>query len=112
MIVSGRGQRPGDGEEPAGSRGGRAVSPVRSGPVPSLADGFSARTETAADLGAALAAGAAVVLVPVPVAGEKPGGRLEACGIAQLGVSVAESFWRSRRDGRLGGCDAPNRATV
>ena len=112
MIVSGRGQRPGDGEEPAGSRGGRAVSPVRSGPVPSLADGFSARTETAADLGAALAAGAAVVLVPVPVAGEKPGGWLESCGKTQLAVCVAESLWRSRRMDLLVWVVATSRASV
>src|SRR6266700_285912 len=98
MIVSGRGQPAAvDGEGPGGSRAGPAVLPVRSGTVPSLADGFSARAEAAADLGAALAAGAAVVLVPVPVAGEYPGGWLESCGKTQLAVCVAESMWRSRR---------------
>jgi tetratricopeptide (TPR) repeat protein len=73
------------------------VWPVRSGTVPSLADGFSAREETAADLGAALVTGAVVVLVPARRAGEGPGSWLESCGKTQLAVGVAESLWRLRR---------------
>jgi GAF domain-containing protein len=52
--------------------------------VPSLADGFCARPETAADLAAALVTGAVVVLVPARIAGEWPGGWLESCGKTQL----------------------------
>jgi tetratricopeptide (TPR) repeat protein len=73
------------------------VWPVRSGAAPSLADGFSAREETAADLGAALVTGAVVMLVPARKAGEGPGSWLESCGKTQLAVSVAESLWRLRR---------------
>src|SRR6266568_3215661 len=90
MIVSGRGQRPVDGEGAAGRRSGPVAVPVRSGAVPSLSDGFSARAEAAADLGAALAAGAAVVLsayveAAVTAMGADPGGD---------GESVAARFAR------------------
>ena len=88
------------------------VWPVRSGAVPALADGFSARAETAADLGAALVAGAEVVLVPVRVAGEGPGGWLESCGKTQLAVSVAELLWRLRRVELLVWIVATSRASV
>ena len=76
---------------------GGAVWPVRAGVVPSLADGFCARAETAADLGAALVTGTVVVLAPARVAGERPGGWLESCGKTQLAVCVAESLWQARR---------------
>ena len=74
-----------------------AVWPVRAGVVPSLADGFGARAETAADLGAALVTGTVVVLALARVAGERPGGWLESCGKTQLAVCVAESLWQARR---------------
>ena len=48
---------------PAGPRRER-VQLVRSGAVPSLADGFNARLETATGLAAVLASGGTVVLVP------------------------------------------------
>jgi tetratricopeptide (TPR) repeat protein len=80
--------------------------------VPSLADGFSARPETAADLVAALVAGVAVVLVPVRVAGERPGGWLESCGKTQLAVRVADALWQSRRVEVLVWITATNRAAV
>ena len=76
---------------------GAAVWPVRAGVMPSLADGFCARAETAADLGAALVTGTVVVLAPARVAGERPGGWLESCGKTQLAVCVAESLWQARR---------------
>ena len=79
-----------------GAQGG-AVWPVRAGVVPSLADGFCARAETAADLGAALVTGALVVLAPARIAGQRPSGWLESCGKTQLAVCVAESLWQSRR---------------
>lgn len=73
------------------------VWPVRAGVVPSIADGFSVRTETAADLAAALVTGTVVVLGPARIAGERPGGWLESCGKTQLAVCVAESLWTARR---------------
>lgn len=86
-----------DSGGPVGSRDGQITWPVRSGAVPSLAGGFSAREETAADLGAALVTGAVVVLVPDRRAGMAPGGWLESCGKTQLAVSVAGALWQSRR---------------
>ena len=74
MIASDRGQQPADSGGPTGSRGVRVLRPIRSGPVPPLADAFSARAETTAGLGAALVAGAVVALVPVRVAGPPPAG--------------------------------------
>ena len=112
MIASDRGQQAADNGGPAGSRGVRVVRPVRSGAVPSLADAFGARAETAAGLGAALVAGAVVALVPVRVAGAEPGGWLESCGKTQLAVSVAESLWRAREVELLVWVDATSRASV
>jgi tetratricopeptide (TPR) repeat protein len=82
------------------------------GTVPSLSDGCSARAETAADLAAALVAGAAVALVPVRVAGERPGGWLESCGKTQLAACIADSMWRSRLVDLLLWVDATSRASV
>lgn len=76
---------------------GAAAWPVRVGVVPTLADGFCARPETAADLAAALVTGAVVVLVPARIAGERPGGWLESCGKTQLAACVAETLWQARR---------------
>ena len=95
-----------------GSRDGRVAGPVRLGAVPSLADDFSARAETAADLGAALGAGAVMVLVSGRVAGEGPEAGLEPCGKTQLAVCVAESLWRSRRVDLLVWVVATSRASV
>jgi tetratricopeptide (TPR) repeat protein len=95
-----------------GSRDGRVAGPVRLGAVPSLADDFSARPETAADLGAALVAGAVVVLVSGQVAGDGPEAWLESCGKTQLAVCVAESLWRSRRVDLLVWVVATSRASV
>ena len=53
---------------PAGTTAGRPSWPIRSGTVPALADGFTARLETAPGLAAALPAGAAVALVPARAA--------------------------------------------
>src|SRR5579859_2499225 len=86
--------------------------PVRSRGMPALADGFCARPETAADLAAALVARAVVVLVPVRIAGEGPGGWLESCGKTQLAVSVAESIWLSGKLELLAWVDASSRASV
>ncbi|HKD89950.1 MAG TPA: hypothetical protein VKB62_15580, partial [Streptosporangiaceae bacterium] len=68
---------------PAGSRRER-VQLVRSGPVPSLADGFNARLETATGLAAVLAPGGTVVLVPGQTAAEGSLHWVESCGKTQL----------------------------
>jgi tetratricopeptide (TPR) repeat protein len=80
--------------------------------MPSLADGSSARTELAADLGAALVAGSVVVLISARVAGESPGGWLESCGKTQLAVSIVESLWQTRRLELLAWVVATSRASV
>ncbi|MGH3159289.1 MAG: hypothetical protein ACRDNF_22320, partial [Streptosporangiaceae bacterium] len=87
---------------------GRVVFPVRSGAVPPLADGFSARPETIPDLGAALVPGAAVALVTAA------GGRdwLRPCGKTQLAVAAAEQLWRSGGVDLLIWITASTRASV
>ena len=112
MIASGRGSPVADSGRSAGSRDRRAVWPVRPGPLPSLADDFIVRTDTAADLGAALAAGAVVVLVSDRGSGQEPEGWLGSCGKTQLAVCVAESLWRSRTVELLVWVVATSRASV
>jgi tetratricopeptide (TPR) repeat protein len=106
---------------PPGSRGQGVVWPVRSGSVPALADGFSARPETASGLAPALVPGATVALVP----GREPGdsgladqvGREipdwpGSCGKTQLAAYSAESLWRSGRVDLLAWVTASSRASV
>jgi hypothetical protein len=70
------------------SSGGRlAVWPARSGPIPSLADGFSSRPDTAPALEPELVPGTAVALVPADELGSS--------GKTQLAVHFAESLWRA-----------------
>jgi tetratricopeptide (TPR) repeat protein len=76
---------------------------VRSGAVPPLAEGFSARPETAGGLAAGLVPGAVVALVP---------GRLESSGKTQLAVFLAESLWESRGVDLLVWVTATSRASV
>jgi tetratricopeptide (TPR) repeat protein len=80
--------------------------------MPPLASGLSARTETAADLSAALASGATVVLAPERVAGQEPGGWLESCGKTQLAVAVAELLWQLQGVELLVWVTATTRASV
>ena len=98
-------------QEPAGAPRERARA-IRSGAVPSLADGFNARLETAAGLAAALAPGGTMVLVPGQVAPQGSLGWVEACGKTQLAVCVAESLWRSSRVELLVWVVATSRASV
>jgi tetratricopeptide (TPR) repeat protein len=100
--------------------------PVRSGLVPALADGFSARPETAPGLAAALVPGATVVLVPGREAGaagasgqyDQAAGEsfpytwLGSCGKTQLAAYAAESLWRSGRVDLLVWVTATSRASV
>ena len=90
---------------PANAAPGRPSWPIRSGTVPALAEGFSARLETAPVLPAALPAGAAVALVPdraaVPAASPGPVAApdaqdwLRSSGKTQLAAAFAESLWQS-----------------
>ena len=76
---------------------GRLSWPIRSGTVPALADGFSARPETAPALAAALSAGATVVLVPDRAAAPEAQDWLRSSGKTQLAAYFAESLWQSGR---------------
>ena len=111
---------------PPGSQGQGVVWPVRSGSVPALADGFSARPETASGLAPALVPGATVALVSGREAGASglsdQAGRessphssftwLGSCGKTQLAVYAAESLWRSGRVDLLVWVTASSRASV
>jgi len=108
--------------DPVSPAPGWSSWPIRSGTVPTLADGFSARLETAPDLAAALPAGAAVALVPDraaaaaafpgPVAA--PGARdwLRSSGKTQLAAALAESLWQSGGVDLLVWIEATSRASV
>ena len=98
-------------QEPTAARRDR-VQVIRSGPVPSLADGFNARLETAAGLAAVLAPGGTVVLVPAKAAAKGSLGWVESCGKTQLAACVAESLWRSHKVEVLIWIVASSRASV
>ena len=85
---------------------------VRVGVVPSLADGFIARPETASALGSALAPGAVVALVPGRAAAAGTRDWQGACGKTQLAVSSAEWLWQSGRVDLLVWVTATSRAAV
>jgi tetratricopeptide (TPR) repeat protein len=96
----------------AGSQGGQVLWPVRSGPVPPLADGFITRSETAPDLRTALVPGATVALVPDRVTAKGSRDWLGSCGKTQLAVGFAESLWQSRGLELLVWVTATSRARV
>ncbi len=101
---------------------GRPSWPIRSGTVPALADGFSARLETAPALAAALRPGAAVALVPdraaAPAAFPGPAAApaaqdwLRSSGKTQLAAAFAESLWQSGGADLLVWIEATSRASV
>lgn len=85
--------------------------PVRAGALPPLADGFSARPETAPGLRAALAQGAAVALVPSQkLAGTRSW--LGSAGKTQLAAAAAESVWQVGGVDFLAWINATSRASV
>lgn len=115
-----------DPSQATGSVGapGRGVAwPIRLG-MPSLADGFSARLETAPGLAGTLVPGATVALVPAREARqagetEQPGNAgtgspdwLGSSGKTQLAVYTAESIWRAGEADLLLWLDASSRASV
>jgi tetratricopeptide (TPR) repeat protein len=101
---------------------GRPSWPIRSGTAPALADGFSARLETAPGLAAVLPAGATVALVPDraaapaafpgPVAAPDAQDWLRSLGKTQLAAAFAESLWQSGGVDLLVWIEATSRASV
>ena len=101
---------------------GRPSWPIRSGTVPSLAEGFSARPETSPGLAAALPAGATVALVPDraaapatrrgPLAAPDAQDWLRSSGKTQLAAAFAESLWESGGVDLLVWIEATSRASV
>jgi tetratricopeptide (TPR) repeat protein len=108
--------------DPAGAVRGRPSWPIRSGSLPALADGFSARVETDPGVAAALPAGAAVALVPYraatpaaypgPVAAPDAQDWLRSSGKTQLAAAFAESLWQSGDVDLLVWIEATSRASV
>jgi tetratricopeptide (TPR) repeat protein len=98
-------------EGPA-ARERRIVWPVRSGPVPPLADGFISRLETATDLAAALVPGATVVIGPGRTPAGGPGDWPASSGKTQVAAGLAESLWQSGKLDLLIWVDATSRAAV
>ena len=106
----------------AGAAPDRPTWPVRSGRVPALVDGFTARPETAPDLAAALPAGAAVALVPDrgaapsafpgPLAAPDAQDWLRSSGKTQLAAAFVESLWQSGAVDLLVWIEATSRASV
>ena len=89
--------------------------------MPALADGFSARPETAPGLAAALPAGAAVALVPDRARPRPPSPAwrlpdaqdwLRSSGKTQLAAAFAESLWQSGGVDLLVWIEATSRASV
>jgi hypothetical protein len=103
-----------DGRGPGGDTGPprERSRAVRSGAVPSLADGFNARLESAAGLTDALSPGGTMVLAPGRSSGPGALNWLESCGKTQLAACVAESLWRSRKVELLVWVQATSRASV
>jgi len=85
---------------------------VRAGAVPPLADGFTARPETASALESALAPGTVVALVPGQAASGEPGDWTAASGKTQLAASAAEWLWHSGQLDLLVWAAATSRAAV
>ena len=106
----------------SGAALGRPSWPIRSGPVPELADGFSARPETSPSLAAALPAGASVALIPGraaapatrpgPLAAPDAPDWLRSSGKTHLAVAFAESLWQSGDVDLLVWVEATSRASV
>ena len=90
----------------------RRARAARCGTPPPLAAGFTPRPETAPDLAARLAPGAAVVLVRAQPATSQPEDPPEPCGKTQLAAWYAESVWRSGQVDLLDWVDASSRASA
>jgi tetratricopeptide (TPR) repeat protein len=81
---------------PSGAAARSAGWPVRSGPLPPLADCFSLRPETGLDTAYSFAPGSAVVLThPAPPEGPSGRAAVGGTGKTQLAAAIALSAWRS-----------------
>src|SRR5262249_23234728 len=85
---------------------------IRAGAVPPLADGFSARPETASAVETALVPGAVVLLVPARVTGGGWDSWPGACGKTQVAASSAEWLWQSGKVDLLIWIAASSRASI
>jgi tetratricopeptide (TPR) repeat protein len=97
--------------QPGGREGHTPTWPIWSGPVPPLADGFTARPDTVPDLETTLIPGTAVALVPDQVPSAAPDW-LGSSGKTQLARHFAESLWRSPGVDVLTWVVASSRASV
>ncbi len=98
--------------QPAGpARGQSSAWPVWSGPVPPLAEGFTARPDTVPDLETALMPGTAAALVSEQVPASAQDWRASS-GKTQLARYFAESLWRSPGVDVLTWVVASSRASV
>jgi tetratricopeptide (TPR) repeat protein len=95
---------------PLDSQDGQVSWPVRAGTAPPLAEGFSARPETASGL-AALLPGTLVMLAPERVTGASPDWP-GTCGKTQLAIFLAESLWASREVDLVAWVTATSRASI
>jgi tetratricopeptide (TPR) repeat protein len=98
--------------EPTGPSSGPVIWPVRSGAMPPLANGFSARPETAPGLSTALLPGTAAALVPAQATAEGAREWLASSGKTQLAVQFAESLWHAGGVELLLWVEATSRASV
>jgi tetratricopeptide (TPR) repeat protein len=85
--------------------------PVRSGPVPPLAEGFIQREETVPGLQAPLGSGTVVLLVPGDHAAD-PGGWAGSCGKTQLAAYATEALLRSGAVDLVAWVTASDRASL
>jgi tetratricopeptide (TPR) repeat protein len=86
--------------------------PARTGTVPPLADAFAVRADSVPGIGAMLAPGAAVALVPGQEGGAHPDGWAQSCGKTQLASYLAGVLWQSREVDFLAWVNAESRASV
>jgi tetratricopeptide (TPR) repeat protein len=95
-----------------GSRVSPAASPLRSGVVPPLAEGFAARPESAAGLLEALLPATTIVLTPARTGPVPYPDWRGSCGKTQLAVWIAESLWQARTIDLLIWVTAASRAAI
>lgn len=98
--------------ESAQAQAGLMTWPVRTGSVPALADGFSARPETGPGTGATLIAGTSTVLVPGRAPADAAADWPASCGKTQIAAHLAETLCQSRDVGLLAWVTASSRASV
>ena len=90
----------------------RSARRFRVGEVPPLAEGFTARPDTARGIADALVPGSAIALVPGSEFAEGRQNWLGASGKTQIAVMIAESLWRSENIDVLIWVSGTSRASV